>query len=150
MIHQKKGCNIRRIFMEQPGNIPIFNTPRTLFQNIPRNFIGNFSEYTGNISKECSTNIPRKYICPMGNDLVRKVTTFVKSSIFDAWHGSISLQFIKNLKFNRLISINSVMEGYAVFLNMDHKHGLYSIFHAWTLDLTKTKVFHIHIHAWDF
>ena len=48
----------------------------------------------------------------------------------------ISLQFLKNLKLNRLINIeyqyksNSVAEGYTVFLNMDHKHGLYSIFHA--------------------
>ena len=28
--------------MEQSGNIPIFNIPGTLFQNIPRNFLGNF------------------------------------------------------------------------------------------------------------
>ena len=38
----KIACNIRRIFMEQPGNIPIFNIPGTLFWNIQRNFIGNF------------------------------------------------------------------------------------------------------------
>ena len=132
----KKACNIRRIFMEQPGNFPIFSIPGTLFRNILRNFIGNFSEYTGNISRECSTNIPRTYICPVGNGLVRKVTTFVKSSMFDVWHGSISLQFLKNLKVNRLMNIeyqhksNSVTEGYALFINMDHKHGLYSIFQA--------------------
>ena len=43
LIHLKKiTCNIRRIFMEQSGNIPIFNIPRTLFRNIPQNFIGNF------------------------------------------------------------------------------------------------------------
>ena len=45
--------------------------------------LGIFSEYTGNISSECSTNIPRTYICPVGNGLVRKVITFVKSSMFD-------------------------------------------------------------------
>ena len=39
---QKKACNIRRIFMKQPGNIPIFNIPGTLCRDIPRNFIGNF------------------------------------------------------------------------------------------------------------
>ena len=39
---KKNACNIRRIFMEQSENIPIFNIPGTLFQNIPRNFIGNF------------------------------------------------------------------------------------------------------------
>ena len=45
----KKARNIRSIFMEQPGNIPTFNIPGTLFQNISRNFIGTFSEYTGNV-----------------------------------------------------------------------------------------------------
>ena len=80
----KKACNIRRIFMEQPGNFPIFNIHGTfLFRNILQNFIGNFSEYTGNISRECSTNTPRTFICPVGNSLVREVTTFVKSSMFD-------------------------------------------------------------------
>ena len=75
----------------------------------------------------------------MGNGLVKKVTTLVKSSIFDVWYGSISLQFLKNLKLNRLINIeyqhksNSVTEGYALFINMDHKHGLYSIFYAWIM-----------------
>ena len=38
----KKECNIRRRFMEQPGNIPTFNIPGTLFRNISRDFIGNF------------------------------------------------------------------------------------------------------------
>ena len=80
-----------------------------------------------------------EYICPLGNGLVRKVTSFVKSSMFDVWHGSISLQFLKNLKVSRLINIecqhksNSVTEGYALFINMDHKHGLYSIFQVWTI-----------------
>ena len=36
--------------MEQSGNIPL-------------NLIGNFSEYIGNISRECSTNIPQTYTC---------------------------------------------------------------------------------------
>ena len=136
----KKACNIQRTFIEQPGNFPIFSIPGTLFQNILRNFNGNFSEYTGNISRECSTNIPRTYICPVGNDLVRKVAAFVKSSMFDVWHGStISLQFLKNLKVNRLMNIeyqhisNSVTEGYELLINMDHNHGLYSIFQSWTM-----------------
>ena len=79
-------------------------------------------------------NIPGTYICPVGNGLIRKVTTFVKSSMFDVWHGPISLQFLKYLKLNRLINIgyqgkiNSVTERYALFINMDHEHGLYSIF----------------------
>ena len=130
----KKPSNIRRIFMRQPGNFPIFSIPGTLLGNILRNFIGNFSKYTGNISWECSTNIWQTYICPLGNGLVRKVTTFVKSSMFDVWHGSISLQFLKNLKVNRLMNIkyqhksNSVTEGYALFISMDHKHRLYSVF----------------------
>ena len=79
----KKAGNISRIFMEQPGNFPIFNIPGTLFRNILRNFTGNFSEYTGNISRECSTNISRTHICPLGNSLVWMVSTFVKSSMFD-------------------------------------------------------------------
>ena len=125
--------------MEQPGSFPIFSIPGTIFQNTLQNFIGNFSKYTGNISREYSTNIRQTYICQLGNGLVRKVTNFVKSSMFDVWHGSTSLQFLKNLKLNRLINIeyqhksNSVTKGYALFINMNHKHGLYSIFHAWTM-----------------
>ena len=128
MVHQKKACNIRRIFMEQPGNIPIFNIPGHYFGKCPRISLGIFSEYNGNISRECSTNIPRTYIFPVGNGLVSKVTTFVKSSVCDVWHDSISLQFLKNLKLNRLINIdyqhksNSVTERCALFINMDHKH----------------------------
>ena len=38
----KKAFNIRRIFMERLGNIPIFNIPGTLFGNTPRNVNGNF------------------------------------------------------------------------------------------------------------
>ena len=55
--------------MEHSGNIPIFNIPGTLFWNIPRNFIGNFFEYSKNILLECSTNIPQKYTCPVGYDM---------------------------------------------------------------------------------
>ena len=62
--------------MEQSGNIPIFNIPGTLFPNIPRNFIENFK----GMLHEYSTNM---YFFPVGNGLVRKVTTFVKSSMFD-------------------------------------------------------------------
>ena len=108
--------------MEQPGNIPIFNIPGTLFRKIPQNFIGNFFRMCWEYH-EYSANIL------VGNSLVRKVTTFIKSSMFDVWHGSISLQFLKNLKLNRPINVdyqyksNSVTEGYALFINMDHKHG---------------------------
>ena len=64
--------------------------------------------------------------------------------MFDVSHGSISLQFIKNLKFNRIINLenkhklNSVTKVYALFINMDHKHGLYSIFHASAIKNTQT------------
>ena len=58
---KKNACNIRRIFMEQPENIPIFNIPKTLFRNIPRNFIGNFFaiywEYLMGMFHKYSTNI---------------------------------------------------------------------------------------------
>ena len=127
---KKKACNIRRIFMEQPGNFPILNIPGILFRNITRNFIGNFVRIS-------QANVPRiflEHICPVGNGLVRKVTTFVESSMFDVSHGSISLLFLKNLKLNRNIEYqhksNSVKKGYALFINMDHKYGLYSIVHT--------------------
>ena len=136
--------------------------PGHYFGIFPGISLGIFSEYTGNISRECSTNIPRTYICPVGNGLVRKVTTFVKSSMFDVWHGSISLQFLKNLKLNRLINIeyqhksNSVTEGYALFINMrimNMDYILYFMLELWsdtqTLDLTKIKVFHTPIHTSD-
>ena len=64
--------------------------------------------------------------------------------MFDVSHGSFSQQFIKNLKFNRIINLenkhklNSVTKVYALFINMDHKHGLYSIFHASTIKNTQT------------
>ena len=58
---KKEAYNIHRIFMEQSGNILIFNIPGTLFRNIPRNFIMNvFQIYWGYlkaISHEYSTNI---------------------------------------------------------------------------------------------
>ena len=46
------------------------------------------------------------------------------------------MQFLKNFNVNRLINIeyqrrsNSLTEDYAQFINMEHKHGLYSIFRA--------------------
>ena len=52
----KRACNIHRIFMEQSGNITIFNIP-----NIPRDFIGNFLrmywEYLKGMPHKDSTNI---------------------------------------------------------------------------------------------
>ena len=56
--------------------------------------------------------------------------------MFDAWHGSISPQFLENMKLDRIINIeykhksNSVTKGYVLFTNMYHKYGLYSVFHA--------------------
>ena len=58
MIHIKKHS----------GNIPIFNIPGTLFANIPGISKGTFSEYSGNISWKCSTNIARTYIMPGGSE----------------------------------------------------------------------------------
>ena len=52
----KKACNIGRIFMEELENTSIFNIPGTLFWNIPRNFIGNFSL---NILEKSQGNVPR-------------------------------------------------------------------------------------------
>ena len=48
----------------------------------------------------------------------------------------ISLQFLKNLKLSRLINIEyqhkskSVTKDYALFIHMDDKYALYSIFHV--------------------
>ena len=97
----KKKCSIRGMFMEQPGNIPIFNIPGTLFWNIPRNFIGDFFRIYWEYLKGMLHKYILTYIYPVGNGLVKKVTTLVKSSMFDVWHGSISLRFLKNLKLNR-------------------------------------------------
>ena len=40
--------------------------PEHFFGIFPAILLGIFSEYTGNISWECSTNIPRTYICSVG------------------------------------------------------------------------------------
>ena len=68
--------------MEQSGNIPLFNIPGTLFRTIPGISLEIFSEYTGNISWECSTNIPRIYICLVGSIVsanVLSIDTFLLS-----------------------------------------------------------------------
>ena len=39
--------------------------------NIPQNSQGTFSKYSGNISWECSTNIPRTYICPVFSSIYK-------------------------------------------------------------------------------
>ena len=65
--------------------------PGYYFGIFPGISLGIFSEHTGDISRECSTNISRTYTCRVGNGLVRKVTAFVKSSIFGFWYGSISV-----------------------------------------------------------
>ena len=58
---KKRAYNIRRIFMEHLGNIPIFNILGTLFRNIPQNFIWNFFriswEYLKEMFHEYSANI---------------------------------------------------------------------------------------------
>ena len=129
LIHQKKRVTFVGYLWNNQGIFLYSIFPKHYFGIFPRTSLGFFSEYTGNISKECSTNIPRTYICPVGVGLLRKVTTFVKSSMFDVWPGSISLQFLKNLKLNKLINIdyqpksNSLTEGYALSINMDPKQG---------------------------
>ena len=55
--------------------------PRHYFEIFPRITPGIFSEYTGNFSRQFSTNTRQTYICPVGNGLVRKVTSLVKSSM---------------------------------------------------------------------
>ena len=79
----KKAWNICSIFMEQSGSVPVFNIPGTLFrecsyiqysrniisENSPEfhwEFSSNVLEYTGNISRERSRNIPQAYVCPVG------------------------------------------------------------------------------------
>ena len=57
--------------------------PEHYFGIFPGISLGIFSEYTESISRECSTNILQTYICPASSGLVRKVATFVKSSMFD-------------------------------------------------------------------
>ena len=52
--------------MENSGNIPTFNI-RGIFPRISQ---GTFSEYSRNISWECSTNIPRTYICLVGSIII--------------------------------------------------------------------------------
>ena len=42
--------------MEQSGDISMFNIPGTLFRIFPRTSLGTSSQYTGDISWECSTN----------------------------------------------------------------------------------------------
>ena len=42
--------------------------PEHYFEILHGISLGIFSEYTGNISWECFTNIPRTYICPVGNE----------------------------------------------------------------------------------
>ena len=82
----KKAYNIRRILMEQSRNIPIFNIP----QNVIEIFFRIYWKYLKEMFHEYSANIylPGKY----------------KSFMFDVWYGSISLQFLKNLKLNTLIN----------------------------------------------
>ena len=58
----KNACNIRRIFMEQPENIPTFNIPGTLFRNIKQNFTGNFFPNILGISQGNVTRIFQEHI----------------------------------------------------------------------------------------
>ena len=55
---------------------------------------------------------------------------FIKLSflMFNVWH--ISLQFLKNPKLNIEYQHNlkKVTKVYALFIHMDHKYALYSIF----------------------
>ena len=63
----KKVCNIRRIFMEQSGNIPIFNILGTLFWNIPWNFTGNSSQIIWECFKRIFHEYPTNMYLPGGN-----------------------------------------------------------------------------------
>ena len=62
------SCNISRIFIEKSGNILIFNIHEHYFGIFPRISQGIFSEDTGTIPGECSTNIPRTYIYGVGSE----------------------------------------------------------------------------------
>ena len=69
LIHLKK---IHVIFVGYSWNIQgiflysIF--PEYYLRIFPSISQGTFSEYSGNISWECSTNIPESYICPVGKE----------------------------------------------------------------------------------
>ena len=81
--------------MEQSGNIPVFNIPGTLFRNIPRNFVGNFSEYTRKISRKCSTNILGTYICPVGSEIIKNETKEQKGGFLSMLFGTLGGKSIR-------------------------------------------------------
>ena len=61
---KKEACNTRRMFMEQSGNIPIFNILEHYFRISPRNIIVNFFRiYWKYLGRGCPPNIPRTFIC---------------------------------------------------------------------------------------
>ena len=82
---------------------------------MPRAFIWNSSQspaqwYVGQFMGPTQNHVKHlgKSLEEINNDVVREVTTFVKSSMFlmfNVWYGYISLQFLKNVKLNRLIKI---------------------------------------------
>ena len=76
----KKRVTFVRYSWNSQGILLYSIFPEHYFGIFPGISWGIFSKYTGNISREWSTNIPWTYICSMGNGFVRKVTTFVKSS----------------------------------------------------------------------
>ena len=104
---KKNACNIYRIFMEQLGNILIFNIRWTLFRSIPPNFIGNFfrifREYvmgmfhkysTNNIPVTLFGNIPRNFMenffrifweYIMGMKELNQKCRFVLGMEYDIW-----------------------------------------------------------------
>ena len=52
--------------MEHSGNIPIINIPGILFGNIPQDFRGNFFQIFREYIMGMFYDIPRTYICPVG------------------------------------------------------------------------------------
>ena len=86
LIHQKKRVTFIEYSWNNHGIFVYSIFPEHYFRIFPRISLEIFSEYTGNISRECSSNILQTYLYPVGNGLVRKINAFVKSSKFDVWH----------------------------------------------------------------
>ena len=107
---KKQRITFVKIFMEQSGNITIFNIFRALFRNISRNFIWNF---LGIYSRECSTNISWTYI-------------------WFAWWGGLPWKGYTPLKLLlslRFVSTNT--KGFLVFDISDYQLEYFAQYTAW-------------------
>ena len=138
-----RKLNVHKTFNLYPVSTGIdFHMPTAFIWNSGKSsahwYVGQFIGLIQNPVKHLGIRVLEEIV----NGVVRWVTTFVKYSMFLMFnfrHAHISLQFLKNLKLNRLINIEnqhkskSVTKGYTTFTHLDHKYALYSIFHVWTM-----------------